>query len=122
MPSKLTRLIMSGPFQEGVRQAAKAPVARDKAVPTTPINSQPASRMPASQSAIPDVIHNGSSKELDFFLGFFLWECPASMIPTKEEARMWAEALEKRGPEFFRDAAACREFVDGSTSEPRGKI
>lgn len=117
MPSKLTRLLMSGPLREGVRQAAKAPVARDNAAPTAVINSQPASLTPASQAAIPDVILNGSSKELDFFLGFFLWECPSSMIPTREDVRMWAEALEQRGPEFFRDAAACREYVDGPTSE-----
>lgn len=59
-------------------------------------------------------IINGTKGELDSFLAFFLWECPSSMIPTKEEVQRWAEALDKRGPEFASDAAACREFVGGN--------
>jgi hypothetical protein len=56
---------------------------------------------------------NGTKADLDSFLAFFLWECPSSMIPTKKEVQRWAEALEKRGPEFASDAVACREFISG---------
>ena len=58
-----------------------------------------------------DKVINGTKTDLDSFLAFFLWECPSSMIPTKKEVQSWAEALEKRGPEFASDAAACREFI-----------
>ncbi|MGC0015387.1 hypothetical protein ACPPTR_07800, partial [Ralstonia pseudosolanacearum] len=61
-----------------------------------------------------DKIVNGTKQDLDSFLAFFLWECPSSMIPTKEEVLRWAEALDKRGSEFASDAAACREFVRGN--------
>jgi hypothetical protein len=61
-----------------------------------------------------DKIINGTKRDLDAFLAFFLWECASSMIPTKDEVQRWAEALDKRGPEFASDAAACREFVSGN--------
>ncbi|MGF6858184.1 hypothetical protein [Paraburkholderia sp. CI3] len=61
-----------------------------------------------------DTVANGTRKELNFFLGFFLHECPTSMIPAKQQVQEWAEILEKRGPEFSADAAACREFSKGS--------
>ncbi|MEZ0606192.1 hypothetical protein ACAX43_29310 [Paraburkholderia sp. IW21] len=61
-----------------------------------------------------DKVINGTKADLDSFLAFFLWECPSRMIPDKEEVRRWAEALDKRGPEFESDAATCREFVSGN--------
>nr|WP_311527974.1 hypothetical protein [uncultured Ralstonia sp.] len=61
-----------------------------------------------------DKIINSTKQDLDAFLAFFLSECPSSMIPRKEEVQRWAEALDKRGPEFASDAAACREFVSGN--------
>jgi hypothetical protein len=60
-----------------------------------------------------DTVAKGTRQELNFFLGFFLHECPTSMIPTKQQVQQWAEVLEKRGPEFSADAAACHEFVKG---------
>jgi hypothetical protein len=59
-------------------------------------------------------IINGTKRDLDPFLAFFLWECPSSVTPTKDEVQRWAEALDKRGPEFASDAAVCREFVSGN--------
>jgi len=73
----------------------------------------------AHPDAYLDKIINSTKHDLDFFLAFFLWECPSSMIPTKEEVLRWAAALEKRGPEFALDAAACREFVSGNGATPR---
>jgi hypothetical protein len=57
-------------------------------------------------------IVNGTKQDLNPFLAFFLWECPSSMIPSKEEVRRWAEALDRRGPEFASAAAACREWCN----------
>ncbi|WP_035570502.1 hypothetical protein [Paraburkholderia graminis] len=61
-----------------------------------------------------DTVANGTRKELNFFLSFFLHECPTSMIPAKQQVQEWAEVLEKRGPQFLADAAACHEFSKGS--------
>ncbi|SPB14176.1 hypothetical protein NOV72_01425 [Caballeronia novacaledonica] len=58
-----------------------------------------------------DVVMNGTKEELDRFLAFFLHECPTSMIPTRQQVLQWVDALEKRGPEFASDAAACRLIV-----------
>lgn len=51
-------------------------------------------------------------QKLDFLIGFFLHECPSSMIPSKAEVLEWAEALEAReGAEFTAHAAACRSWL-----------
>ncbi|PXX32338.1 MULTISPECIES: hypothetical protein [Burkholderia] len=65
-----------------------------------------------NRDAYLDKINNGTKQDLDSFLTFFLSECPASMVPSKEEVRRWAEALEARGPEFASDAKAYREWCD----------
>ncbi|WP_433704105.1 hypothetical protein [Paraburkholderia sacchari] len=61
-----------------------------------------------------DTVAHGTRQELDFFLTFFLYECPATMIPTKQQVQKWAEILGTRGPQFSVDAAACQAFVTGS--------
>ncbi|MEX3669390.1 hypothetical protein AB3X82_14460 [Paraburkholderia phenoliruptrix] len=67
--------------------------------------------MPADNlDAYLDKIINGTKQDLDSFLTFFLSECPSNMIPSKEEVRRWAEALDRRGPKFASDAKACREW------------
>jgi hypothetical protein len=69
--------------------------------------------MPADNlNAYLDMIVNGTMQDLDSFLAFFLYECPSSMIPSREEVQRWAEALDRRGPEFASGAAACREWCE----------
>jgi len=69
--------------------------------------------MMSQHDAYMEKIRRGTPAELDAFLTFFLSECPASMIPSREEVARWAEALVARGPAFASDAAACRAFANG---------
>lgn len=58
-----------------------------------------------------------SYEEVDLLLAFFLWECPTSMIPSRDTVLDWARSLESRGPEFSGHAKACREWA--TPAEPQ---
>lgn len=46
-------------------------------------------------------------------LAFFLYECPSSMIPSRDEVAAWALALAERGDEFACHAEACAKWAKG---------
>lgn len=66
-----------------------------------------------STAPLPSFISEGDSKTVDAMLAFFLYECPSSMIPSRDEVAAWALALAERGDEFSRHAEGCRKWAEG---------
>ncbi|WP_233828336.1 hypothetical protein [Paraburkholderia sp. ZP32-5] len=62
---------------------------------------------------LPSFISESDSKTVDAMLAFFLYECPSSMIPSREEVAAWALALAERGDEFAPYAEACKKWAEG---------
>lgn len=55
---------------------------------------------------------NGTERQVDAMLAFFLYECPTSMIPSVEQVRDWGRLLEGRGAEFAKHASMCAIWPD----------
>lgn len=66
-----------------------------------------------STAPLPSFISEGDSKTVDAMLAFFLYECPSSMIPSRDEVAAWALALAERGDEFAGHAEACGKWAKG---------
>jgi hypothetical protein len=66
-----------------------------------------------STAPLPSFISEGDSKTVDAVLAFFLYECPSSMIPSRDEVAAWALALTERGDEFSGHVEGCRKWAKG---------
>ncbi|MDE1143592.1 MAG: hypothetical protein PW999_29070 [Paraburkholderia tropica] len=66
-----------------------------------------------SAAPLPSFISEGDSKAVNAMLAFFLYECPSSMIPSRDEVAAWALALAERGDEFACHAEACAKWAKG---------
>ncbi|UJH73328.1 MULTISPECIES: dioxygenase [Burkholderia] len=66
-----------------------------------------------TKASLPSFISEGDLKTVDSMLAFFLYECPSSMIPSREEVAEWALGLAERGDEFAGHAEGCKKWARG---------